>query len=376
MAALCSKGGPETVLLEAITTEIDRLGWRLIVVRDGDRAGLEADVLLMLGHGRTFRQYAHLLRRTADRHARTILWQADPLLPPTLTESVRRKALTAAGIYDRLNWIGSLTGVISFGQSSLGRRLATQRAIYRFASKPLFLLATARTFPPESKRKWDRVNYRTIRVTAECEQWIRRAVREGWLDHLCVSTIQKQRYLAEHGIASTFAPLGVYPALGRDMNLERDIDVLFIGTVRRGERRERLLEWLQRDCRQRGVRLHVVTGGCRGEARTELLNRARLLLHLHQYPWDTPWIRLFMGTACGAALLSEPISDARPFQPGVHYAEAAADQLVEAAVDLLDDPPRIEQIVTTAQECIQREFTLGRSLRTILRLCPSMVAGP
>ena len=54
-----------------------------------------------------------------------------------------------------------------------------------------------------------------------------------------MSTPAAREYLAEQAVEAEFVPLGYHRDHGRDLGLKRDIDVLFIGDLAVGRRRQR-----------------------------------------------------------------------------------------------------------------------------------------
>jgi hypothetical protein len=203
------------------------------------------------------------------------------------------------------------------------------------------------------------------RTVVEAYGFIDRGLREGWLDHVFVSTVGKQRFLASRGIDSTFAPVGHHPGFGEDRNLPRDVDVLFLGRLKKDNRRKRL-EAILGEIEKRGARVMVVERGCHGEQRTALLNRTKIVLNLLKYPWDTPWMRWAMSSACGALVVSEPLSDPTPLVPGVHYVEAPFDQLPATVERLLARPQDALAMARHCAHLFRTQLSLRNSLETVL----------
>jgi hypothetical protein len=61
---------------------LSHAGFRSALVRDGDRAALAADVLLLLGEGSFFPDYTNLLKRKPAPRPTTALWLLEALPPP------------------------------------------------------------------------------------------------------------------------------------------------------------------------------------------------------------------------------------------------------------------------------------------------------
>ena len=71
------------------------------------------------------------------------------------------------------------------------------------------------------------------------------AYRKGWIDVLADSSALFARIRSKHGLPTLFAPWGVTPRWYADLNLERDIDVLWMGTWGT-RRRRRILDQIAR----------------------------------------------------------------------------------------------------------------------------------
>jgi hypothetical protein len=120
---------------------------------------------------------------------------------------------------------------------------------------PLHARELAKIVLRDARRNDPRSNFRRLRQLLE----------RGLPHVLAVSTLERQEFLAEHGIDSEFVPYGYRAeSHGRDLGLERDIDVLFLGSLD-VPRRKRILRRLERD----GVAVEAV-----GKlARSHLLGR-------------------------------------------------------------------------------------------------------
>ena len=203
------------------------------------------------------------------------------------------------------------------------------------------------------------------RTVVETYAALVRAIGEGWLDRPYMSTIGKQRFLAERGIDAGYAPFGYYDGLGEDRQQARDIDVLFIGSLKSGNRGQRLQKILGAIAGT-GAQVQVVDGGVYREERIKLLNRTKIVLHVHKYPWDTPWMRWAMAAANGALVVSEPLVDPEPFEAGTHYFEAPAEELPATITRLLADPDLCRAVATHCGDFVRQHFTLRGSLHTML----------
>jgi hypothetical protein len=197
---------------------------------------------------------------------------------------------------------------------------------------------------------------------------LRRLLSRGLPDFLAVSTRERQLFLTEHGIESEFVPLGYdAEAHGRDLGLDRDIDVLFLGALD-VPRRNRVLRFLRRA----GVAVHAVGDwndpACFGEGRTTLLNRTKILLNLARHPGMLSGGRMLLGMANKALLVAEPIYAPEPYRPGVHYVSAELGDWPETIAHYLADEAARDRITHEAYEFIRSSVTMRESVTRVLAL--------
>lgn len=186
-------------------------------------------------------------------------------------------------------------------------------------------------------------------------------------DLLVVGHPAARAYLRERGMAAEWEPPGYHPSYGRDLGLERDIDVLFLGTMQ-VPRRRRLIRRLRRA----GVAVEVA-GSWRDpryweEERTRRLNRARILLHLARRPGEMAYARFMLGLANGALVLAEPIYDSAPYVAGEHYVSAAVEDMPATIAWLLAHEPERARITAAGRRLVTTEVTMKRSVDRILTM--------
>jgi hypothetical protein len=244
-------------------------------------------------------------------------------------------------------------------------------------TEPLPMPAAA-GFPRErlTLREMAKIVLRDRRINDQYSsaRYLRRLSREGIVTVLAVSSEAHQAYLAEHGIQSEFVFIGHHPTYGRRLDLERDIPVLFLGE-QRVRRRRRILSRLRRE----GVDVTAFGGssttkGHWGEARTELLNRTKVLLNLPRYPGHFS-DRVMMGMATGALVVSEPIFLPAPFEPGVHYVECEVDDMAETVRRYLADDDARRRITDTAYTFLTEGPTYEGVFARLLELADHAVGG-
>jgi hypothetical protein len=213
---------------------------------------------------------------------------------------------------------------------------------------------------------------------------LRQLARSGIPDLLIVSTPSGREFLAEKGITSHWVPLGYHAALGRDLRVTRDIDVLFLGTPDDARHRQSV-----RYLKRKGV--NVLAKGnwtdpaCWGDERTKLINRANIFLGLQRRPGKLSGTRMILGMANKALVIAEPIYNSAPYVSGKHYISATLDTMPEVIDHYLRNDAERERITGEAYRFVNEEVTMERSVARIIglleqhwavRLGTDMVAPP
>jgi hypothetical protein len=196
---------------------------------------------------------------------------------------------------------------------------------------------------------------------------LRSVHQSGLIDRLVVTTRGRQDFLAEHGIPSEWIPLGYTPAHGRPLGLERDIDVLFLGTMK-VPRRRKIIQRLTSLGLRVAVRGDWRDPACWGEARTELLNRTRILLNFPRTAGEMSGLRFLLGISNQAMVLSEPLYRPDPYIPGRHFVSAAIDELPDVAHHYLQNESERLEITSAAEQHVQHGVTLAHCIGKLLLL--------
>ena len=136
-------------------------------------------------------------------------------------------------------------------------------------------------------------------ITTLC-QW-------GMLDLLAVFTKRHMQVFGAWGLPAEVIPMGACSSFGRLMDLNRNIDVAFIGSTR-DRRRKPIVADLTRQLAAEGIRLVIKDGSPEhgyvfGFERAKLLNRTKVLLSVMRQPWDDPVFRLLLAAPNGAMVL-------------------------------------------------------------------------
>jgi len=167
--------------------------------------------------------------------------------------------------------------------------------------------------------------------------------------------------------------MGYHPQFGEWFGgIERDIDVVFLGSTRDKRRHNIILE-LNDKLHSKGVNFVIKDGSPErgyvfGQERTLLLNRSKIMLNIMRQPWDDPVFRLLLAAPNGAMLLSEKLltTSMGPFQPGEHFAMSNLENIVEAIEYYISNNEERSKIARNAFEFVTKELTMRNMARRIL----------
>jgi hypothetical protein len=178
------------------------------------------------------------------------------------------------------------------------------------------------------------------------------------------------RRLSAMGVPCINIPFGSSIRWHADLKLERDIDVLWIGS-HGSWRRTTELNRIDKALAERNIRFHKVDGRSapfvHGDERTALINRSRIVLNLMRTPYDDNTLRHFIAMPNRALVVSERMLRHNPgLQPGVHYVEAAPDEIPDTIRYYLDHDDLREEIVEKAYQATTRELSMHEMVRKII----------
>jgi hypothetical protein len=256
-------------------------------------------------------------------------------------------------------------------------KLAHRPAVLVWHSEPLpFPKDSGFPQPRLSLRELVKIVLRDERATDAYTNFrrIRQMHANGLLDLCVVSARSRQKFLAEHGIPSQFVPLGFHEGMGQRLDLVRDIDVLFIGTPD-DARHRRALRFL----RSSGVNVKALgswkDAKAWGESRTHLINRTKIFLNIQRHAGQYSGYRMMLGMGNGAMVLSEPVHDPFPYEPGVHYISSTLqDMPVTILKYLADDTARVA-IAESGFRLATGPLVMEKSVLSVARLMDDMVRG-
>lgn len=299
-----------------------------------------ASDLLLIGLGEwgsgTVRE---ALREAQKKGIKRSLWQLETLPPHDIPKSIAARFLLRR-TPDRVNGLN---------------RLADKLALKRF-SREISGLPWWRDGDMEPRRFG--LLFREARR-------IRALWRDGLLDKVVVSMESRQLFLQSIGVDSVFTPLGYHPLWGRPLDKsEPNLDAVFIGTPTPA--RAPLLDHLAARLSDSGFRLTVIEGGCYGEHRTALLNSAKILVHLRNYPWELTRMRMLMAMGCKALVVTERFWDTKPFEPEQHLVMAPLESLADTMIYYLRNEKARRAITEQAFDFVSTELDMGKLLARAL----------
>jgi hypothetical protein len=195
--------------------------------------------------------------------------------------------------------------------------------------------------------------------------------REGLLDVLALTGTVYAKYLRHFGVNSVVVQRGHHPSYGEDLNKVRDIAVVWMGQTR-SRRRRRVIYRLNDELQGLGHAMQIYDGVQHrfifGDERTRILNRARFVLNVLSHPEDELSIRYFIAAANGAVVLTEPGRNTYPFKSDVHLVQTPVEFMPEMVDYYVQHEEERRQIAESMLRLIRTEFTLERSIGTLLDL--------
>ena len=195
------------------------------------------------------------------------------------------------------------------------------------------------------------------------------ACRKGWLHVLSDTSHIYSQVRTRMGLPTLYAPWGASQRWYEDLGLERDLDVLWMGT-KGSSRRGRILDQVFRELRMKGLIVHVADNEENpfifGRERIKYLNRAKLTLNVTRTWYDDNFSRFTMACSNRSLVVSEPVlPHCIEFMPNVHYVSARIEDLANTVVYYLEHEEERKRIVGNAYELMMAELKFENSLRKI-----------
>jgi len=323
----------EDGLADVICDELNALGYSACIVHHDSAISEDIDIVLTFGpYGDYLHTIQHISSKPYDISPIFAHWNTEGMPDPRLPWSV----VNAGGAWR--SWIGR------FGQRHNG-----------------FIGSLAR------------------KVTAPWENRILRfryvgdyhyAFQNDLLHVFSDSSAIYADWHRQHGLPTVVAPWGSTRRWYADLDLERDIDVLWIGQ-RGSKRRSRLLDSVRQELRQKGVDVHVIDNEenpfVYGKERTRIFNRAKITLNLTRTWFDDNFSRFAMALPNRSLIVSEPMLPHCPqYEEGVHFISAPIQELPEVILYYLNNEAERLHIVENAYRLSTKKLTLRNSIAAIM----------
>lgn len=196
------------------------------------------------------------------------------------------------------------------------------------------------------------------------------ALASGSLDLFADSSAIYSSWHQRQGLPTVYAPWGATARWYRNLQLERDIDVLWMGN-RESRRRDRLLTRVHRELVARGVKVYLADSKTNpfifDETRTRFLNRSKITLNLLRTWYDDNYSRFALAASNRSLLVSEPLLPHCPESlSGVHYVSAPVEELADTIIHYLQNDDEREQIAANAYELVTTKLKFGNSIGKIM----------
>jgi hypothetical protein len=193
------------------------------------------------------------------------------------------------------------------------------------------------------------------------------ACRKGWLHVLSDTSHIYSQIRSKIGIPTLYAPWGASQRWYKDLGLERDLDVLWMGT-RGSQRRSRILDQVFRKLKLKGLNVYIADNEENpfifGDERTRHLNRAKITLNITRTWYDDNFSRFTMACTNRSLVVSEPVlPHCTEFKENVHYVSAEIEDLANTIVYYLEHEEERRQIVDNAFQLMMGELKFEKSLR-------------
>ena len=192
----------------------------------------------------------------------------------------------------------------------------------------------------------------------------------GWLDIFADTSEIYAEIHRRHGLPTIVAHWGATPQWHKDLGLERDIDVLWMGT-RGTKRRSMILDRVRSKLDASGVRMHVADGKENpfifGDERTYYLNRSKITLNITRTWYDDNYSRFALAAPNRSLIVSESVLPHCPsFIAGTHYVSVPVERLAEAILYYLDNEEEKSRIVDNAYDLVTTKLVFRESIKSIM----------
>ena len=196
------------------------------------------------------------------------------------------------------------------------------------------------------------------------------AHRRGWIDIFADTSELYAEIHRRHGLPTIVAHWGATSQWYKDLSLERDIDVLWMGT-RGTKRRSFILDRVRSELEANGVRMHVADGKENpfifGDKRIYYLNRSKITLNITRTWYDDNFSRIALAAPNRSLIVSEPVLPHCPsFIAGTHYVSVPMESLAKTILYYLEQEEERLRIVENAYQLVTTKLVFRESIKSIM----------
>lgn len=196
------------------------------------------------------------------------------------------------------------------------------------------------------------------------------AHRRGWLDIFADTSEIYAEIHRRHGLPTIVAHWGATAQWYKELGLERDIDVLWMGT-RGTKRRSLILDRVRSELEANGIRMHVADGienpFIFDDERIYYLNRSKITLNITRTWYDDNFSRIALAAPNRSLIVSEPVLPHCPsFIAGTHYVSVPIDSLAEKILYYLQHEEERLRIVENAYHLVTTKLAFRQSIKSIM----------
>ena len=199
------------------------------------------------------------------------------------------------------------------------------------------------------------------------------AHRMGWMPALAETSSMFAKFHTEHGLPTFYVGWGTSPNWYQKLDLDRDIDVLWMGK-RRTRRRSNNIEKIRQRLASDGLVMHIADGVenplVYGDERTRLISRSKITVNVMQNWYDNSFhMRFHMVAGNRSLVVSEHLPPHyREYVPGTHYVSADVDAVPDTILYYLKHEDERREIAENAYELVATQLTFASSVGKLMDL--------
>jgi hypothetical protein len=327
-------GNERDGIAEVISDELNALGYQPVHFKIGSLIPEKAEVVFSFGpYGNFLTIPRQLAKMPSDRKPIFVHWNTEGIPDP------------------RIPW--KIMSSIARWRSWLGRVQDSRNGSARF---------------PGTKQLLSLNESRMLRFRYLGDYYY--AHRRGWLDIFADTSEIYAEIHRQHGLPTIVAHWGATAQWYKDLGLERDIDVLWMGT-RGTKRRSMILDRVRSELEDHGVRIHVADGKENpfifGDERIYYLNRSKITLNITRTWYDDNFSRIALAAPNRSLIVSETIlPHCSSFHAGIHFMSAPVEKLAETILYYLDHEEERLRIVDNAYRLVTTNLVFRESIKSIM----------